>query len=168
MTANRHPALSAIVGFPPKYLCFTLRKPHPLPPKPSYNTRFPFAIVGWCRHDLLCMANLTKGLPILLCPCEVWLVPSHGNLCVPRSIHGPLIDIGWPTNDILIIHYHPFSMHIYHEPPVLLRQSLQSQATICYDIFQTLVLVPEKINSHYPFVILPRSYTKICTKDTQD
>ncbi len=65
-------------------------------------------------------ANLTKGMRMLVVPCVVGLVAPSSNLSISGSIHGTLINVGRPTDDVLIVHYNALGMHIYHEPPILL------------------------------------------------
>jgi len=35
---------------------------------------------------------------------EVWLVRAHGDFRVPGTVHGPLVDVGRPNDDVLVIH----------------------------------------------------------------
>jgi len=56
-----------------------------------------------------------------ICPCVLWLVCTHCNLCISSSFHGPLVDVSWSNDHILIIHNHSFRVHINHESPVLPR-----------------------------------------------
>ena len=66
-------------------------------------------------------ADLPVWMPILMRPCMMGLICSHGDLCVSGAIERSLIDVCRPHEHILIINYHPFCMNINHEPPVLLR-----------------------------------------------
>jgi hypothetical protein len=68
---------------------------------------------------------LTPGMPILPEPCVSRLIPTHGNLCVSGSIHGPLVYVRRAHHHQLIIYNHAFGMHVYHHPSINLRKSLR-------------------------------------------
>lgn len=70
--------------------------------------------------------NLTKWMTSFVSPGVLGLITSHGNLRVSRPVHGALVDVGWPNNEVLIVHNYPLGMHVDHEPSGFLNQALHS------------------------------------------
>jgi hypothetical protein len=60
----------------------------------------------------------------------VRLVRAHGDLRVPGAFHGPLVYVGRPDDDVLVVHDHPFGVHVDHEPPLFLRRVLEVQVKV--------------------------------------
>lgn len=78
---------------------------------------------------ILCMTNLTKREAPLVMPGVSRLICAHGNLRVPGPIHGALIDVGRPTNNVLVVHHHSLGVHVDHESPMLQTLALHKLVT---------------------------------------